>query len=54
MKAFTDILTSLSNTQAAMTQTLNLLNEKINNTEEQPRQKNILTGLLRYFRSMRN
>ena len=39
MKAFTDILTSLSNTQAAMTQTLNLLNEKINNTEEQPRQK---------------
>lgn len=39
MKAFTDILTSLSNTQAAMAQTLNLLNEKINNTEEQPRPK---------------
>ena len=39
MKAFTDILTSLSNTQAAMAQTLNLLNEKINNTEEQPRTK---------------
>lgn len=39
MKAFTDILTSLSNTQAAMTQTLNLLNEKINNTEEQLRSK---------------
>lgn len=39
MKAFTDILTSLSNTQAAMTQTLNLLNEKINNIEEQPRPK---------------
>ena len=55
MKAFTDILTSLSNTQAAMTQTLNLLNEKINNTEEQPRQKeNILIGLLRCFRSTRN
>ena len=39
MKAFTDILTSLSNTQAAMTQTLNLLNEKIRNTEEQHRPK---------------
>ena len=39
MKAFTDILTSLSNTQAAMAQTLNLLNEKINNTEEQPKPK---------------
>lgn len=39
MKAFMDILTSLSNTQAAMAQTLNLLNEKINNTEEQPRPK---------------
>lgn len=39
MKAFTDILTSLSNTQAAMAQTLNLLNEKINNTEEQPKSK---------------
>lgn len=39
MKAFTDILTSLSNTQAAMTQTLNLLNEKISNIEEQPRPK---------------
>ena len=39
MKAFTDILTSLSNTQAAMTQTLNLLNEKISNTAEQPRPK---------------
>lgn len=39
MKAFTDILTSLSNTQAAMTQTLNLLNEKISNIEEQSRPK---------------
>ena len=39
MKAFTDILTSLSNTQAAMAQTLNLLNEKISNTAEQPRPK---------------
>lgn len=39
MKAFTDILTSLSNTQAAMTHTLNLLNEKISNTAEQPRPK---------------
>lgn len=39
MKAFTDILTSLYNTQAAMTQTLNLLNEKISNTAEQPRLK---------------
>lgn len=39
MKALTDILTSLSNTQAAMTQTLNLLNEKINNTEEQSKPK---------------
>lgn len=39
MKAFTDILTSLSNTQAAMTQTLNLLNEKINNIEEQSKPK---------------
>ena len=39
MKAFTDILTSLSNTQAAMTQTLNLLNEKISNTEDQHRPK---------------
>lgn len=39
MKAFTDILTSLSNTQAAMTHTLNLLNEKINNIEEQPKPK---------------
>lgn len=39
MKAFTDILTSLSNTQATMTQTLNLLNEKLSNTEEQPRPK---------------
>lgn len=39
MKAFTDILTSLFNTQAAMAQTLNLFNEKINNTEEQPRPK---------------
>ena len=39
MKAFTDILTSLSNTQAAMTQTLNLLNEKISNTEEQSKPK---------------
>lgn len=39
MKAFTDILTSLSNTQAAIAQTLNLLNEKINNIEEQPKPK---------------
>lgn len=39
MKTFTDILTSLSNTQAAMTQTLNLLNEKINNMEEQSKPK---------------
>lgn len=39
MKAFTDILVSLSNTQAAMAHTLNLLNEKINNIEEQPRPK---------------
>lgn len=39
MKAFTDIITSLSNTQAAMAQTLNLLNEKINNTEEQSKPK---------------
>lgn len=39
MKAFTDILTSLSNTQVAMTQTLNLLNEKISNIEEQSRPK---------------
>ena len=39
MKAFTDILTSLCNTQAAMTQTLNLLNEKINNIEEQSKPK---------------
>lgn len=39
MKAFTDILTSLYNTQAAMTQTLNLLNEKISNIAEQPRLK---------------
>ena len=39
MKAFTDILTSLSNTQAAMTQTLNLLNEKINTMEEQSKPK---------------
>lgn len=39
MKAFTDILTSLSNTQAAMTQTLNLLNEKISNIEEQSKPK---------------
>lgn len=39
MKAFTDILTSLSNTQATMTQTLNLLNEKISNTAEQHRPK---------------
>lgn len=39
MKAVTDILTSLSNTQAAMAHTLNLLNEKINNIEEQPRPK---------------
>ncbi len=39
MNAFTDILTSLSNTQAAMAQTLNLLNEKISNIEEQSRPK---------------
>lgn len=39
MKAFTDILTSLSNTQAAMTQTLNLLNEKISNIEKQFKSK---------------
>lgn len=39
MKASTDILTSLSNTQAAMTQTLNLLNEKISNIEEQSKPK---------------
>lgn len=39
MKAFTDILTSLFNTQAAITQTLNLLNEKINNIEEQSKPK---------------
>lgn len=39
MKAFTDILTSLSNTQTAMTQTLNLLNEKISNIEEQSKPK---------------
>lgn len=39
MNAFTDILTSLSNTQAAITQTLNLLNEKINNIEEQSKPK---------------
>jgi soluble cytochrome b562 len=39
MKTFTDILTSLSNTQAAITQTLNLLNEKINNIEEQSKPK---------------
>lgn len=39
MEAFTDILTSLSNTQAAITQTLNLLNEKINNIEEQSKPK---------------
>ncbi len=39
MKAFTDILTSLFNTQAAITQTLNLLNEKINNMEEQSKAK---------------
>lgn len=39
MKAFTDVLTSLSNTQAAITQTLNLLNEKINNIEEQSKPK---------------
>lgn len=35
LKQFTDILISLTNTQAAMTQTLSLLNEKINNLEEQ-------------------
>ena len=39
MNAFTDILTSLSNTQAAMAQTLNLLNEKISNIEEQSKPK---------------
>lgn len=39
MKAFTDILTSLSNTQAAMTQMLNLLNEKITNLEDQSKPK---------------
>nr|DAG77123.1 MAG TPA: BRO family protein [Caudoviricetes sp.] len=35
MKTFTNILTSLSNTQVVMMQTLNLLNEKITNLEEQ-------------------
>lgn len=39
MKAFTDILTSLSNTQAAMAQALKLLNEKISNIEEQSKPK---------------
>ena len=39
MKAFTDILTSLSNTQAAITQTLNLLNEKLSNIEDQSKPK---------------
>lgn len=39
MKAFTNILTSLSNTQAAMTQTLNLLNEKISNLDKSSKPK---------------
>ena len=39
MKTFTNILTSLSNTQVAMMQTLNLLNEKITNLEEQSKPK---------------
>lgn len=39
LKQFTDILVSLTNTQAAMIQTLNLLNEKIANLEEKSKPK---------------
>lgn len=55
MKAFTDILTSLSNTQAAMTQTLNLLNEKINNIENQSKPKRKCSyWTSKMFQSMKN
>lgn len=39
MKTFTNIIISLSNTQVVMMQTLNLLNEKIINLEEQSKPK---------------